>query len=83
MPLTRPRCISIAKTCLVLVFGFVIFGYTISVKNLFGIAVAVCGLMFYSYIKIQEATIRSMSNDATDCGDSKTVTLSRADDLSK
>ena len=60
-----------------------IFGYTISVKNLSGIAIAVCGLMYYSYIKLNEATVQNASTDAMDSGEPKTVKLSSAGDLGK
>ena len=43
-----------AKTCLVLLFGFIVFGYAVSGKNLFGISVAVGGLMYYSKIKLRQ-----------------------------
>jgi hypothetical protein len=42
-----------AKTCLVLLFGFLVFGYAVSPKNLLGISVAVGGLMYYSKIKLR------------------------------
>lgn len=49
------------KTVIILAGGVIFFGDTISDKKLFGIAVAMAGIIWYSQIKMQEAqnTIRS------------------------
>jgi hypothetical protein len=51
-----------AKTCLVLLFGFLVFGYEVSAKNLLGITIAVGGLMYYSHVKLQAAAVHSNSS---------------------
>lgn len=43
------------KTCLILVFGFVIFGYPIVPRNVAGICVAVVGMIMYSEVKSRES----------------------------
>jgi hypothetical protein len=39
--------------------------------------------MYYSYIKLNEATVQNASTDAMDSGEPKTVKLSSAGDLGK
>ena len=50
---------------MVLSFGFVVFGYEASAKNLLGIAVAVGGLMYYSHIKLNASAEKSMEIGST------------------
>ncbi len=42
------------KTCLILVLGFVVFHYAVVWRNLFGIAIAVVGMIWYTEQKRQE-----------------------------
>jgi len=39
------------KTCMILVLGFVVFNYPIVLKNLFGIVVALLGMVWYTELK--------------------------------
>eukprot|EP01006_Ploeotia_vitrea_P065399 TRINITY_DN9161_c0_g1_i1.p2 TRINITY_DN9161_c0_g1~~TRINITY_DN9161_c0_g1_i1.p2 ORF type:complete len:329 (+),score=190.78 TRINITY_DN9161_c0_g1_i1:98-1084(+) len=42
------------KTCLILILGFIVFEYPIIARNVFGITLAVFGMMVYSEIKRRE-----------------------------
>ena len=57
-----------AKTCLVLLIGFVVFGYEASAKNLLGIGIAVCGLMYYSHVKLKVIAAESTAIAGTAAG---------------
>ena len=50
---------------MVLSFGFVVFGYEASAKNLLGIVVAVGGLMYYSHIQLNAGAEKSMEITST------------------
>eukprot|EP00756_Hemistasia_phaeocysticola_P058259 Hpha_TRINITY_DN34889_c0_g1::TRINITY_DN34889_c0_g1_i1::g.167938::m.167938/K15285/SLC35E3; solute carrier family 35, member E3 len=44
------------KLCLILVLGFVVFGYPIDPRNLGGIAVTLSGIFWYTHIKLKGQT---------------------------
>lgn len=43
------------KTCLVLALGFVAFKTPVTFRNILGIFIALGGMVYYSYVSIQEA----------------------------
>eukprot|EP00293_Proteomonas_sulcata_P011131 CAMPEP_0184288760 /NCGR_PEP_ID=MMETSP1049-20130417/1231_1 /TAXON_ID=77928 /ORGANISM="Proteomonas sulcata, Strain CCMP704" /LENGTH=315 /DNA_ID=CAMNT_0026595283 /DNA_START=216 /DNA_END=1163 /DNA_ORIENTATION=+ len=61
-----------AKTCLILVIGFLFFTKTINVqvvKNMFGLAIALTGMLLYGHLKSIES-VKSTGEEAEDCVDS-------------
>jgi solute carrier family 35 protein E3 len=44
------------KTCLILILGFVVFHYAVVVRNLFGISLAVVGMVWYTEQKRRESS---------------------------
>lgn len=43
------------KTCLVLALGFIAFKTPVTFRNIFGICIALGGMVYYSYVSLQEA----------------------------
>lgn len=41
------------KTCFIIIMGFVIFRYPILFKNVFGILLCLCGIFYYTYLKLK------------------------------
>ena len=44
------------KLCIILLSGYLIFGDAYSIKNLIGVLMAICGIVWYTHLKLQPAT---------------------------
>jgi len=53
-----------AKLCCILISGYVLFGETATEKNILGVCLAVCGIMWYTHLRMQPSEPSKLAEDA-------------------